>query len=162
MSTDLTRKQEIDMTMTPAIARCQLSVREESVLQQVFGELGGPVLHNFQGDRMEVWRQLAKWTAVETLSYDDVKDGKFSVRHFIAQSIRIAGNDPGEVIDGLRCVLIPPDGKAVAFVSAGIARDLAGLIQTFGMGPYEPAIEVQVIEVRTRKGFRTYRLIPAE
>jgi len=137
-----------------------ISTQQRQLLSDVLGELSGPTLHNFTGDRREVWKLTAKATGPDVIVSDEATLVPIDIRHFLVHTVRIAKETPGEFVDAIRTVLIQPDGKQYAVVSDGVARDLAGLIHTFGMGPYDPPIEVQITPVRTRKGFKTYRLMP--
>jgi len=163
MSTELSRRlgevadDSLQSDNLPA-----LSAGKEQQLLSVFGDVAAPQLHTFQGTPKEVWGQIAKVSAAECLGYDDLGEQPFGIQHFYVHGVQIAGPTPGEIIPALRCVLIPREGKPVAFVSDGIARDLAGIIRTFGMGPYLEPIAVRVVKVKTRKGFTTYRLVPAD
>jgi hypothetical protein len=137
------------------------AVQAEAVAN-VLGDLGGPTLHNFEGDATEVWKQVARVSAAPCLSYDDVIGTTVLLKHFFVHRINIAGDTPGEFTEAIRTVLVPPTGQPVAFVSESVARDLGTLIRTFGLGPWPDPIQVQIVAVKTRKGFKTLRMIPAE
>jgi len=146
----------------PATQQAQLPAETQQLMADVLGSIGTPTLHSFRGSKQEVWRQIAKVSTQPCLSYDDVKDSTVQIRDFYVHAVEFADERTGEVTGGIRTVLIPASGQPFACVSDGVAKDLAGIIRTFGLGPYDPPIDVKVVEVRTRKGFRTYRLVPAD
>lgn len=123
--------------------------------------VGGPslvALHNFKGTKEEIWRMTALATGPDVKTIDSLAGGAIVTKWFYAHRITIAGDEPGEMIDAVRCVLITPDKQAYAFVSDGIARDLAGIIQAFGLDPLDPPLELTPTRVKTRRGFYTYKL----
>lgn len=75
---------------------------------------------------------------------------------------RIELEDDGELIDTVRTVLIDDQGNAIKFVSDGIRKDLFRIIAAFGLEKLDPPLPVEVKPVRTRKGFRIFRLLPVQ
>lgn len=135
---------------------------QRALIQEALGGSGLPVLHNFQGSKLDIWRQATRATGPDVSSIADNLGERISVKWFYVHRVSILNDQTGEINTPCRCVLISPDRKQFACVSDQVARDLFGIIQTFGMGPFDPAIDVQIVEVKTRKGFRCYRLVPTE
>jgi hypothetical protein len=132
-----------------------------AVVESVLGQLGAKALHNFQGDNMERWRMQTIACGPGVKSGPDAREGVIALRHFYAHRVEMVDDATGEINDGVRVVLIDPEEHAYGFVSDGIARDLGAIISTFGMGPYIPPINVRIKEIQTRKGRRTYTIVPA-
>ena len=132
-----------------------------SRIEGLLGTIGQQAVHNFVGTPEEIWRLTARANAPEAMSMQDCRDKEIAVKYFYAHRVQIAGPSAGEYVDAIRCVLIDSNGVPFAFVSDGIAADLAQMIYTFGLQPWVPAVLVKPVEVKTRRGYRTYRLIPA-
>jgi hypothetical protein len=130
-------------------------------IKEMLGSVGQPALHNFHGKPEEVWRATALANSPQCLKAADVRGKELAVVHFYASRVQISGPTQGEYIEAIRCVLIDKNGIAVAFVSDGIAADLAQMIYTFGLQKWEPPVLVKIEEVTTRRGWRTYRIVPA-
>jgi hypothetical protein len=131
------------------------------VVESVLGSIGGKAFHNFEGDTMEVWRQISIATGPDVVPAAQVLDKPFRLKNFYCHQIQIAGKGPGEYKDAIRCVLIDVEGRAFAFVSDGVAGDLARIISTFGMGPYSDGIPMVVKAFQTGNKRRAYTIQPA-
>lgn len=132
-----------------------------AVMQQVLGDLAAQPFHNFDGDKMNKWRLASIATGPDVLKSSDIINKTFKLRYFYAHKVEIMSDQGGELFDAVRCVLIDDQDQAVGFVSDGLAKDLAMIVGMFGLGPYNPPIPVEVVQIQTRKGFRTYQLRPA-
>jgi hypothetical protein len=130
-------------------------------IEGLLGTIGQQAVHNFQGTPEEIWRLTARANSPDALSMAEARDKEIAVVYFYAHHVQIAGPANGEYADAIRCVLIDSKGVTFAFVSDGIAADLAQMIYTFGLKPWSPPVLVKPVEVKTRRGFRTYRLVPA-
>lgn len=139
-----------------------VSPDQRALIQEALGGSGLPVLHNFQGDKLEVWRQATRATGPDVSSVGDHLGERIPIKWFYVHRVSILNDQTGEYSTPCRVVFVTPDKRQFACVSDQVARDLFGVIQCFGMGPYDPAIDVQVVEVKTRKGFRCYRVVPVE
>lgn len=82
----------------------------------------------------------------------DIKQDGFLVEHVVMYPITLADKKTGELIDCVRTVMVNPQGRRLSFVSAGIARGIQDLAETFGPMPFKPAIRVGVIEERNDAG----------
>lgn len=132
-----------------------------AVVEGVLGSLGAKAFHNFKGDAMAIWRQVAKATGPTVGNADDIIGKEFKLERFYVHQIQLAQEGQGEYVDAVRCVLIDPSDNAFAFVSTGIAGDLARIISTFGMGPYLPPIIVKIVSFTTAKKRKSYSIQPA-
>lgn len=139
-----------------------LTPQQQQQLSSVLGDLAGGVFHNFAGSPQEIWRQMAKATGPNVLDRKRFASEAFPLSQYYVHAVKMRNIQTGRVDSGIRCVLIAPDGQMTAVVSQGVARDLALLIHAHGIGPYDPPIEVFLVEVKTRAGFHTIRLQPAE
>lgn len=161
MATDQTRETQPQQQSESTTGLIPLSNEQQQLLRETFGDTALPQLHNFSGSPQEIWRATAKATGPDVMNVDQLKGESFRIRHFFVHGIMLADPRSGKREPAIRSVLIDPDGKQLAVVSSGVAKDLAGIIQTFGMDAYDPPIEVHVVSVPTRSRFTVYRLIPA-
>ena len=132
-----------------------------AIMEQVLGSLGEAAFHNFTGTPLEVWGQIAKATGPDTMPADKKVNSVIRLVKFYCHKVMIQGPTSGEYTDAVRVVLIDSDDQQYAFVSDGVAGDLARLISAFGMGPYNPPIQITVRPFRTRKGFNSFTIQPA-
>lgn len=130
-----------------------------AVIESVLGELDGPSMNNFDGDQMNRWRLRSAACGPDCIGFDPESNTVMAIKYFYAHRIRMV-SDRGEITEPVRCVLMDGNGDNRAFVSDGVAKDLADLIRMFGLGPYDPPIRVKVRQIKTRKGFRMYTLVP--
>lgn len=162
MSADITDtksgKQTADL---PATQTAQSTELITQMIGSMFGSVGGESISNFAGTKQERWRKTAMCQSSQVMSADDLQDSVFPVECFYAHKVRIAGQSQGEYSDAIRTVMISPDGQMVAFTSDGVAQSLAQLIAVYGLEPWKPAVDIKVDVIKTRKGFKTYVLIPA-
>lgn len=84
------------------------------------------------------------------------------VRDVVAHRIQVVDTDTGELIDADRIILLSESGEMYAAVSVGMRKSLQVLMQFFGMPTWTPALTVQIRQVNTKRGFRTYTLIPQD
>jgi Phage Single-stranded DNA-binding protein len=83
------------------------------------------------------------------------------ISDYIAHSVQLPNSETGEIIQAARLVLPQPDGVPVEFISVGAIQSLQRIAKMAGrLPPYDPPIQVKITEVRTRKGFRTLKLVP--
>lgn len=83
----------------------------------------------------------------------------FYLQNFLMHTAAMADAETGEKIPVKRCVLIDKDGKTTSFCSDGIIAGVGNLITVYGMGPWDPAIPVRVVERKTRKGYKVKNLV---
>jgi hypothetical protein len=90
----------------------------------------------------------------------DIVGQEIIVEHILAHSVEKVTDD-GEVIGLLRIVLISPDGKAYATTAAGIRESIRLLAKFYGLPPWgNGGLKVKVEALKTRRGFKTFRLSP--
>lgn len=129
-------------------------------LTEMLGEAAGLVVHNFDGDKNNQFRLESLCLNGELLRKEEVMSTPFDVKYAYLHTITIAGNQPGELIDAVRTVLIDPDYNAVGFVSAGVAMGIYRAFVQYGRVPFDPPLRVRVANKRTRKGFNITTLVP--
>lgn len=148
---------------TEVIERPLMSTEQKTlaVIEQVLGNAAAPYLHNFTGDPRQVWGMIARCEGGDVIDRDSLGDKPFPLRHFYIHKVTVNGKAPGELSEAIRTVMIGPKGEMVGFVSEGIAKSIARIIQTFGLGPYDPPINVKVATVKVSSGHRTFAIVPA-
>jgi hypothetical protein len=86
---------------------------------------------------------------------------RIQVQHVIAHGVEIADEKTGEITEQPRIVLVTPDGTSYQCVSWGILKSLKTLVQMIGTNPpFDPPLELEVQQINTRRGFRTFQLSP--
>lgn len=135
----------------------QLAMRQDAV----FGEASGREFHNFVGNQQQQFKLLSLATGPSCGNADNaIADGIIPLRFYYAHVVSIE-QQGGEVAEVTRCVLITKDLKAYAFVSDGIRNDLRRIIGIFGVGPYDPPLQLKIVPQKTRAGMRIYSIVPA-
>lgn len=119
-------------------------------------------IHNFTGDNVSIWRQITLGENKSESGADYAGKGAIGIVNWYLHRIKLAGNADGEYSEPVRTVLYTDDGKILHFVSDGIVKAVASLIKVFGIGPYKPAIKVEILSIKTSGGFKMLTLIPAE
>lgn len=119
-------------------------------------------IHNFEGTPKEIWRNLTLGENMAEAGADYVGRGPIGVQNWYLHRIRLDAKEGGEFTEPVRTVLYTEDGKILAFVSDGIVKAVANIIKVFGIGPYKPAIKVEVLAIRTANKFTMLTLVPAE
>lgn len=161
MATDTTKKPG-EITDEAVASRSLIPTEQKTLdlIGQVLGGLGTPTLHSFKGTPQEQWRQIALCEGGDIKSKADWGDRPIAMEHYYLHRVTVNGKSPGELVDAVRCVLVQPDGTRIGFVSDGIAKSIARIIMMFGVGPYKPAINIKIVDVKTPNG-HTYNIIPA-
>lgn len=129
-------------------------------IEQVFGALGGRTLDNFDGDHIAKWRLTAIATGPNCKRAEEVPSDGIAVKYFYVHAVQLDGPTPGEVVDALRCVLLDDQANAYAFVSNGVARDLARMIAVFGIKPWIPAVKLTVQANKGKGNHTFYTIVP--
>lgn len=76
------------------------------------------------------------------------------------KKVLIRDSKTGGEVPAVRTVLFDPEFETLAFVSEGALASLDMIRTRKGDGPYDPPIPVVVKEVKTRAGWRIYKIIP--
>lgn len=151
--------QSTELTTTNPAGNGQYAT--PAIMESVLGKLGEPAFHNFVGTPLEVWAKIAKATGPDVVSADKKVNAVIRLVNFYCHRVMIQGLTPGEYVDAVRVVLVDSEGQNYAFVSDGIAGDLARLISAFGMGPYTTPLNISIHPFKTRRGFNSYSIQPA-
>lgn len=133
---------------------------QPSALNLFFGADTDVAISNFDGDEMQRWRLTAVACGPGVFGFDDQPKDGIAVKYWYAHKVEIVNPSDGEITNAIRVVLIQPDDVAFAFVSNGVAQDLRRIIQAFGAKVFNPPIRMRVDAVRTRGGFRTFKILP--
>jgi hypothetical protein len=89
----------------------------------------------------------------------DIIGREILVEHVLAHSVESV-TEEGEVVGLLRIVLVSPDGQAYATTAAGIRESIRLLAKFYGLPPWKDGLKVKVESIKTRRGFKTFRLSP--
>lgn len=150
-------KQETGTAIVPASVQLALP----TIANDLFGDGALTQLHNFQGTPTQIWREIALCENASEPGRELGKEQVFRIVNFYAHKVRLVNPRDGEVTEPTRVVLVNQDGKRISFVSDGIGKSLARILQIYGIGPWPEGIAVNLMEINTRSGYRTYALIPA-
>lgn len=129
-------------------------------LQRLFQE-GATQVHNFKGDPLEVYREIAKSSGAGCKSADDLTNKSMQLKWFYCHEVEMANGQTGEFSSCIRTVLVDQDGTRYQFVSAGIATGLDVIRQNFGDGPWVPAIKITVQATKVARG-KVLNIVPVE
>lgn len=121
---------------------------------------GAAIVHNFDGDKVAQYRLTALATGGACVSFDEMPN-PFDLKYWFCHRVDMVAQKSGEIITPIRTVLIDKSGKAVSFVSDGIAKELDTLRSIFGDGPYTEPMQVRLQRIKTRAGTFTYSMGPA-
>ena len=102
----------------------------------------------------------------DTIEATELKDKPARIVHVIVHNATVRDDESGIETEVRRTVLIDTKGVAYACVSDGVISSLQQLAAVFGPPPWNDVdgskgLPLRMIEKQTRRGFRTYRLIPA-
>lgn len=91
-------------------------------------------------------------------SLDDNKGKTLSITDMVAHPVELLDEVTGELVQGMRVVLIDEEGKGYHAISQGVVSSMTKIISIVGQGPWKPALHVIPTEQKTRKGFKTLTL----
>lgn len=91
-------------------------------------------------------------------SLDDHIGEILEIVNIAAHPVNILDENSGEIKECLRTVLIDKNGKNYDAVSEGIASSLQRIFAIVGQPPYAEPLKVKMVQVKTRKGFKTNTL----
>lgn len=80
----------------------------------------------------------------------------------IAHPQEFVNKDTGEVTTGVRIILVLKDGKTITCASGGVARSLGMLADVFGPPSWPDGLAVEIEQVTTGRGYRTFQLVVSE
>jgi hypothetical protein len=104
---------------------------------------------------------LIKALTTPTAKIDDIaKTHALYLKHVVAHDVTIS-TDTGDV-EGVRVVLIMEDNSTIAGVSIGLKEGLSNIMMVVGKPPYNPALPLVIMPVKTRRGFNTFNILIAD
>jgi hypothetical protein len=116
---------------------------------------------NFQGSPMERWKMAAKGQNESQPGNELDSAAVIALKYWYMHRVQMMKAD-GEVTNPIRTVLFDANGQIWHFVSDGIARALAQLLQFVGNGELNPPVNIKVVKIKTANKRETMSLIPAE
>lgn len=96
----------------------------------------------------------------DTMPVTALAEKPAKIVHIVCHSATVV-SDAGEETDVTRTILVGADGVNYAAVSDGILGSVKQISNLYGPPPWDPPLKLKMIEKQTRRGYRTYRLIPA-
>ena len=132
--------------------------KSRNFLTNMEGEGVGRIISSFENP-------AATMRYTQTAESIDALEGKpKEIENIIAHDVEIHDSDSGEDRRVVRIVLVSPapGSKAYAAVSDGVFNSVQMLTDSkmYGLPPFDPPIKVELVKVKTRKGFSTSRLVP--
>ena len=123
-----------------------------------------------QAIAVDVWSSFPQGDANRVIKYmqgkatplSEVIGKQLLVEHVLAHRVEMTDEETGEITLGDRIVLVTPKGDAYQAVSAGVRRSLQLIMHFKGVPPWAPAIKLEVNQIPTRRGFRTFTLTPVD
>jgi len=156
------------MTKVSTAAREAGAAEPSTALATIPPEVGGPLsFDTLAADMFSTLPKEKRALVVRLMqgaaaALDTVIGKKIQVSDVIAHRINIVDTATGEVKEAVRIVLISPEGDAYQAVSDGVKQSLRTIASIYGKPPWKPALTVEVQQIKTRRGFRTYVLNPIE
>lgn len=120
------------------------------------------LIHNFTGDKMAIYKLVAKASSPLVKRGADNKDAIIKPSNFLAQYVEMTQERTGEVVDSPRVVIFDKDGTMYGFVSWGVLDSVDQLVSTFGMYNWPDGIALKIVEANTRRGNRIVSLVPID
>lgn len=117
-------------------------------------------VHNFTGTPREIWKLTAQATGPACRPVDQMIDKPLSIRHVYIQVIKDFEGANGEVKDALRTVLIDKDGECYSTMSIVIAQEAFNMLKSFGNMPFDPPVDLKVVQSQTRGKTRMFSIVP--
>lgn len=133
-----------------------------AVIESLAGLGGSTSVHNFVGEPVHIWRMITLGENKSEPGADLPAGTKIGIVNWYLHRIRIEDQATGEVAEPVRTVLYTDEGKIYHFVSEGIVKAVANIIRGFGLGPYNPPVQVEVLPIKTNSKRTMLTLIPAE
>jgi len=127
------------------------------------GPARGPTFWSTIDTRSQFGKSLlVKCLTGKDQSGDEVINTELAIRDVVVHPVSFTDDETGELVEGLRCVLVTMDHKVIAFVSQGIYKSLCVLSDPamYGPPPWPQGLRVKLIQVQTRNARRLYQLQP--
>lgn len=122
--------------------------------------LGGKPIHNFTGDKMNVYRMSALASSPAVVRGTDERDRVIAPQYFYVHMLEMVNEKTGEMTEAARTVIFDRDGKAYGFMSWGVLDSLDAIVNAFGPTDWPADLRVKVVESKTRKGMNIISLVP--
>lgn len=116
---------------------------------------------NIKGEGMERAALITQSLSVPSHDLDSLNGEVFRAQYYLANVVDFI-SETGEIVPLPRIVLISPDGETLAFTSEGALRSFDLIRQLLGDGPWAPPLPISAVPIKTRRGYRTFRLILGE
>lgn len=119
---------------------------------------------------LDVWSSFPEARANDVIRYMQGRATPLSemigktilVEHLLAHRVEMTDEETGEITLGDRIVLVTPKGDAYQAVSAGVRRSVQLIAHYKGLPPWTPPLKLEVAQIPTRRGFRTFTLTPVD
>lgn len=149
---------------TPEEQRNDIAIRDEELMRQrmlaVFGEIRGESVNNFVGDARQQLQLESIACSGAVVKGDERLNEPIAIRYVYCHKIMVNGPTAGEYVDSIRTVLIDKDMKCWAFVSDGVATEVARILLRLGRKPFDPPYVVKAVRQTTRLGRTFITLVP--
>lgn len=134
-----------------------------SLTQVVADDFSGPPLvSNFGADPDEVKRLELLAQNEPDKRVTDLAGETFCFRWWSVSTGYVHDDETGEQRPILRICLVSPDGETLVTSSLAIARALDTICRARGTGPLDPPECWGFEQVNTRRGRRTFRIVPVD
>lgn len=92
-------------------------------------------------------------------SLGEALNSVFSIKHLLLHPVEFT-TQTGEIRQGVRSVMISPEGDMLATVSEGVLSCLKFIVANAGQPPFVPPIKVTIKRKVLKNGHQLYQLIP--
>ena len=96
----------------------------------------------------------------DTMPVTALAEKSAKIVDIIVHLATVLNDETGEYDDVKRTVLISDKGVNYASMSGGVLGSIKQISAIYGPPPWDPPLDLEMIEKQTRKGRRTYILIP--
>lgn len=120
------------------------------------------MIHNFTGNKMEVYKKIALASSPVVKRGADNREAVIEAKFFLAQYVEMTQDKTGDVVDSPRVVVFDKNGTCYGFVSWGVLDSVDQLVSAFGMYDWPDGIKLKIMEANTRRGNRMTALVPVE
>lgn len=162
MNQEIAKPESVEQATEAAATSMMVSDANDFASAPLVSAERPDVFCNFDGDKMDKYRLACLATGPDCKSFEDLGDNALALRYWFVHRCQLNGETQGEIVDAVRTVLIDDNNVAYAFVSDGIVAALQTFVKVVGPGPYDPAIQIRIVRVKTRLGRQLYKFAPAE
>ena len=150
-----------DATNLPAVLADSSAGDEYAITAPDWGQPqgNGRILSSFDVATPEGKIGLFNAVQGDSVKSGDVINTEVEIVHVVAYAVRFVDKD-GQIVDGIRTVLVLKDGRSVAFVSETLYRSVHWLAYSFGKPPWPAGLKVAIRQKETGSGNRIFQLVP--